>query len=271
VGPYTREGRDAASEARRRPWACEADPATAGADNELVAAAAAPEAQVELEDAELDPGMDFVAVRATEKLLDVVAGLLAPGRVARWVGEVPTPEEAAAALGRLVPVLRHMQIRAWSEEEAAAEAMAVDGDDSGDEDAVATPVDPAQDAHFSMEYLEDLLERVAASGAVDVAAAVAAAEPVLPADVPADYEDAETLGTRLAPAVLRALWLRRLAEEREAAVAARVDVEALAAARRRRSAVEAAFDVACARIIGRHAEWGVAATAAEAEEINITG
>lgn len=263
-----------------RPWACEVRPniRKAGMSPGWSSAGDGRGKKAPVQDGDLDCSMDVIVVRTAEKLIDVLDEKLAPEVVAPWVGEVPSTSEATEALKRLVPVLRHMLTRSFSEEESKSSGngtvsrMKISSSSSQEEMEDDTKEerasrDPRFDCHFSQEYIKHLLERISKAG---VSINDKATQVLLPRAIAASNgEDVAALG-KLPAKTLRQLWMQRLSEERSAAVARPVNLGALAAARRRRGAVEAAFDLACCGLVQQHAQdWGAAEVNDEAMLVTI--
>jgi hypothetical protein len=249
----------------------------------------------EAEDGDLDWGMDVIAVRLAEKLLDTLSGRLAADTVAGWAGELPTLNQCRAALERLRPVLSDMRSRAVSERPGSA---------NSDVDAVVHAPELRQ-CQFSVEYLEALQGTLEAAlsegnaggggeangGGLQVPAAAGVGPngctlqrqpswgPLLEAKLNAGLlhgtaskqrrsamrtmsveleQDGKESLAAASPAVLRAAWLLRLEMEWQAAVARPCDLGQLALRRQRRAAVEAAWDVKCGQVIAENANvWGL--------------
>ena len=268
-----------------RPWACEVN---SGARKACMSPGWKKDGrrmQRAVHDGDLDWSMDVVVVRTAEKLIDVIEEKLTDEVIQPWVGELPSIKEAKEALKRLIPVLEDMRKRAVSEEtghqeqreifqeeveeERPQQIIEIKGSQDEEKERIKQgdekSKDPQCDCHFSKEYIEYVLERIRQEGIKGNSTSGR-----LPGNIKAtDQENAAVLG-RLPPKTLRHLWMQRLREERAAVVARPVDLEALALARKKRGAVEAAFDYACLGIVQRHAnDWGAIEPNDEAELLTI--
>jgi hypothetical protein len=269
-----------------RPWACEV---TSAARKEINSPGWKADLRGQkkdfIGDFDLDSGMDVIVVRTAEKLLDVILMKVTREVVQPWVGEVPSIIEAKDGLKRLIPVVNDMLTRAYSENDsnsyveeffnrnhhnqqhqethfnspngAAEKSAAGCGDDDLEAGGTISEKLAADPCHFSREYLEDLLQKISCTGLQGAVASTATTMfSSVVAHVPPNMflsENAEEIGQHLPAKLLRDFWMHRLVEERKAILAQPLNLEAMAAARRRRHAVELAFDTASCDIITRNA------------------
>jgi len=271
-------GDGSAAAAVIRPWACEV---TTAATKEINS----PGWKIDLlaqrgylGDSELDSGMDVIVVRTAEKLMDVVLKKVSADVSQPWVGEVPSIQDAKKALTNLIPVVNDMIQRALSENDTGSDEFFFSnqhhhhlsgksgkpsaGDDARDV-SVSIPHQFIDACHFSKEYLEDLLQKIDRCGFLDSDLNLGAATTIATMAVSHVYPDifhSESAGELgdLTAGLLRKLWMHRLVEERKAVLRQPLDLESVAAARRKRHAAELAFDTVCCELLQRNADaWGM--------------